>query len=192
LGGAAQLLSLGVMNNLSLIAIIVLFVIATTLRHYFPRWRSKARVRRSSFDSKAKFKNAVIEEFRGRNQKRRDRFVQLGFRPLQVALWVSLLVYALSVLTAVIYYWQQVHLLGWLVLPALLVIFWSLQFTYARNQFMSNAMVTAFTLVLDYRHLIADDFRLVGSLARTMVVILGLVIYAKMKDPIFYRLHDAA
>jgi hypothetical protein len=136
-------------------------------------------------------KKISIEEIKRRNEERRIRFVQLGFRPFQVALWISLLVYVLSMIGAVLYYWQQAHLLGWLVMPALLVFFWSTQFTYARNQFMSNAMVTAFTLLLDYRHLIADDFRLVGSLARIMTVIFGLVIYAKMKDSIFSRLHDA-
>ncbi len=133
-----------------------------------------------------------IEEIRRGNEKRRDRFVQLGLRPLQVALWISLLVYVLSMVTAVIYYWQQAHLLRWLVMPALLVVFWSTQFGYARNQFMSNAMITALTILLDYRRLIADDFNLVGLLGRVMVVFLGLIIYSKMKDPIFYRLHDGA
>jgi hypothetical protein len=135
-------------------------------------------------------KKISIEEIRRKNEVRQIRFIQLGFRPLQVLLWISLLMYVLSMIGAVLYYWEQAHLLKWLVMPVLLVIFWSQQFTYARNQFITNAMVTAFSLLVDYRHLIADDFRLVGSLGRIMAVVFGLVIYAKMKDPIFSRLHD--
>jgi hypothetical protein len=134
---------------------------------------------------------ASVDGFRRRKEKRRILFVQLGFRPLQIALWFSLLVYVFSTIGAVLAYWQQVHLLGWLAMPALLVFAWSTQFTYARNQFFSNAIVTAFTLLIDYNHLIADDYRLVGTLGRIMVVVFGLIIYTKMKDPIFSKLHDS-
>jgi hypothetical protein len=135
---------------------------------------------------------ASLEEIKRRNEVRQIRFVQLGFRPLQIALWISLFVYVFSTVGAVLYYWQEAHFLGWLVMPALLVVSWSTQFGYARNQFMSSSIATAFTILLDYRHLIGDHFSLVGTLGRIMVVILGFVIYAKMKDPIFSRLHDAA
>jgi hypothetical protein len=136
-------------------------------------------------------KKVSIEELRLKKEKRRLRFVQLGIRPLLVMLWVSLSVYVLSMVSAVFYYWPQAHLFGWLVMPALLVFCWSIGFGYARNHVSVNAFVTAFSLVIEYRHLIADDFWLVGSLGRIMVVIFALIIYCKMKDPVFSRFYDA-
>jgi hypothetical protein len=133
-----------------------------------------------------------IEEIKRRNKARQIRFVQLGFRPLQIALCTSLLVYVFSMFGAILYNWKEDHFLGLLIMPALLVVSWSTQFGYGRNQFMSSSIVTAFTILFDYRHLIADNFNIVGTSGRIMVVLLGFVIYSKMQDPIFSRLSDAA
>jgi hypothetical protein len=166
------------MDTISLIAIVIMVVITT-------------KVRTSNFGSKAASRKAFIEEFRRRKEKRRDRFVQLGLRPLQIGLWVSLLVYVFSVIGAVFYYWQQVQLLGWLAMPALLILSWYGSFSYARTQFSINAGVTALSVFLDYRH-IADHFGLIGAAGRVLVVVFALLIYAKMKDPVFARPRDAA
>jgi hypothetical protein len=172
------------MSIIAFIIIVAMVVIAKRFTHYSRR-RPKVLVRRSSFDSKASPRNAFLEECRRKKEKRRDHFIQLGLRPLFIALWISLLVYMLSMVAAVLYYWQQVQLLGWLGMPVLLIVFWSGSFIYARSQFSTKAFVTGLSLLLDYRHLMSDDFWLVGSLARVMVVMFALIIYAKLKDPVF-------
>lgn len=169
---------------------IIIFVVFIALvlalrhrRHDFDVRRWRERVRKSKLTSKETSRKASIEEFRRGKEERRAHFVQSGLMPLYIALWSGLIAYLLAMISAVFYYWQQAHLLGWLVMPVLLLAFWSLS-SYVRNQFRSNAFLTAFTLLLDYHHLMSDGFRLAGSLARVAVVVFALIIYAKMKDPV--------
>jgi hypothetical protein len=174
------------MNAVPIIVIIALFVLSTTLKHYAAARRSKERVPRNNLDSKAASRKAFIEEYRRKQETRPEIFIQQGLRPLQIALWISLAVYVLSMAAAVICYWQQVELWRWLIMPAFLLVIWSMSSSYARSEFSVNGFVTAFTLLFEYRHLM-DPFWVTGALGRIMVLVFAFIIYAKMKDPIFSR-----
>ena len=82
------------------------------------------------------------------------------------------------------------HLWGTLVLVALTVLVWSLQFNYTRNSFRLVAIGTGAGILGSLGRLTTDDFKIVGSLAQVMVVVVALIICAKMKDPTFSNLDE--
>jgi hypothetical protein len=131
-------------------------------------------------------KNISSKEFRRGKDERQRLFVSLGLRPLLLAFYGSLFVYVASMVWAVCYYWSQTNLLKWLIMPVVLLLFLAFdQSLYTRRGFRSSAIVVALSLCIEYRRLMFDDFWLIGSLARLMVIAFAVLIYTKMKDPIF-------
>ena len=126
-------------------------------------------------------KNIKIEEARREREKHRLHFISLGLRPLQVALGICFLVYVLSVIGQVLHYWPQAHLWRTLFSPVLPILVWFFHFQYSRVAFLLIVAATLGSLSLSYARLTADGFCVMSSLARAMIVVIAIVIYAKMK-----------
>jgi hypothetical protein len=122
-------------------------------------------------------------------EKRKHLFVSLGLRPLQIALFFSLCVSVISEVCEIWHYWPQAHLYS-LIPAALLVLFWSFHFHYDRISFWLLAFVAGGSFLGSVDRLTTNYFHAVDSLGFIMIIVMTLVIYAKMKDPIFSRQAD--
>jgi len=116
-------------------------------------------------------------------EKRRDRFVSLGFRPLQIALCFGVFAYVFSKIGAVWYYSPRLHLSNALILSALIIFFWKSHFQYRRLSFRLLAFIAGGSLLGSLGY--ADIFHVVGWLGLVVVMVAGALLYTKMTDPIF-------
>jgi hypothetical protein len=131
--------------------------------------------------------NISIEEIKRGNKKRNRLFIEAGLRPLQIVMSIGVLLYVLSVISAVWYYWPQAHHLAYLLSPVFVVLAWAFHFNYHRNNFKLLAIVAGVSLLMSLRYIATDRFCLANSLGLAMVVVIALIICAKMKDPRFSR-----
>ena len=145
----------------------------------------------------------TLEEFRRTKeqrklliQKRKLLFISCGLKPLQVALAASVWSYVLSVVFKVCHFWpradlSRMHLLGLLALPALSILSWRSTFRYTRSPFLGLAAAAGGIVTVDIFHPGTDIFFRVGLLTLIAVMVVGYVIFVKMKDPAFSKLDGA-
>ena len=161
----------------------VMFVVGTTLKRYN---RERFLSKRSDHAPRP----AKIVALEGEREERRQHFISLGLRPLQVVLGISFCLYLISIVSQVWYYWPQSLLGRALFAITFHSLMWWFQFQYRRNTFLLLAAVIAWSLFSSIGH-INDMFCVVSFSARSMVVITSLIIYTKMKPSTLTKRDDA-